>query len=103
LVERSDERAFGFDNEVWASWDYLSFELRLIVKRLQAPLDAVTRRAVVVLRWNKAWLAFRQCRQNLPHFQMRAGCRARSGSGKSSCQPLGQSEVDGHEFGLVDG
>jgi hypothetical protein len=65
LVECSDERAFGFDNEVWASWDHLSFELRLVVERLLAPLDAVTRWAVVVLKADESPLLFRQSRQYL--------------------------------------
>src|ERR1035438_1217720 len=43
-------------------------ELRLIVMRLLAPLDAIAGRTVVILKPNRAWLGFRQHRQNLPHF-----------------------------------
>ena len=101
MVECSDERASGFDNEVWASWDCLSLELRFIVERLLAPLDAVTRWAVVVLKADESPLLFRQHRQQLSLLQL---CRSRpSGpwSGESARQPLWQWEVDRHGIGRL--
>ena len=79
------------------------FELELMVRRLLAPVDSNTRGTVVVLKTRGASLVGRQGRQNLPHFQMRADGRPRSGAGKFSRQPLWQWEVDGHGIGLVDG
>ena len=99
MVECSDERASGFDNEVWASWDHLSFELRLVVERLLAPLDAVTRWAVVVLKTDESPLWFRQGRQHLALLQLRWSRPLGPWSGESARQPLGQLQVDCHGIG----
>ena len=75
------------------------------MEELLAPLDAVTRWAVVVLKADESPLWYGQGWQHLSLLQL---CRSRppgpwSGSGKFSCQPLWQWEVDRHEFGLVGG
>jgi hypothetical protein len=55
---------------VWEQWLHGTFfrvELRMMVGRLLAPLDAIAGRTVVILKPNRVALGFRQCRQNLPH------------------------------------
>ena len=100
-MECSGERAIGFDNEVWASWNYLSFELRLVVERLLAPLDAVTRWAVVVLKADESLLWFGQGWQHLALLQLRWSRPLGPWSGESARQPLGQWEVDRHGIGWL--
>ena len=68
---------------------------------LPPPLDAVTRRAVVVLEADEASPLLGQRWQNLPLLQLRAEGRpwAWSCSGEFARQPFWEWEVNGHGIG----